>query len=216
MHREVHYSALMSVDPEALAVEIGHRVKAARTHRGWTLDQLAAAAEVSRRMVVNIEQGATNPSIGTLLRLSESLGVALAELVEPPRTGDVTVTRAGDGTLLWRGEHGGTARLVANTTTPDALELWEWTLEPGDQHESDAHIAGTRELLMVLSGELTIVLDEQSTVLHAGDAITFNGDVSHVYANRGTASATFSMTVFDPERANAGRASVDSSEASLG
>ena len=206
----------MGVDTVALAVEIGHRVKASRADRGWTLDRLATEADVSRRMVVSVEQGATNPSIGTLLRLSEALGVSLAELVEPPRTDSVTVTRAGEGTLLWNGEHGGTARLVANTSTPDALELWDWTLEPGDEHASDAHIPGTRELLMVLSGELTIMLDGEATVLGVGDAITFSGDVSHSYANRGTASARFTMTVFDPERSNAPRAQLDTSTASHG
>ena len=43
----------------------------------WTLDQLAEAAGVSRRMVVNVEQGTANPSVGTLLRLGEALGVGL-------------------------------------------------------------------------------------------------------------------------------------------
>ena len=35
-------------------------------------------------MVVSVEQGAVNPSVGTLLRLSDALGVGLPALVEPP------------------------------------------------------------------------------------------------------------------------------------
>ena len=42
----------------ALALAIGRRVRQERQARGWTLDQLAQAAAVSRRMVVNVEQGA--------------------------------------------------------------------------------------------------------------------------------------------------------------
>jgi hypothetical protein len=49
------------------------------------LDDDEEAAGVSRRMVVNLEQGAANPSVGTLLKISDALGVDLPALVEPPR-----------------------------------------------------------------------------------------------------------------------------------
>src|SRR3954464_13372748 len=93
----VHYSALMQNSTAVLAAAVGARVRQERQSRRWTLDQLADAAGVSRRMVVNIEQGTTNPSIGTLLRLSDALNVGLPALVQPPHTERVTVTRGGEG-----------------------------------------------------------------------------------------------------------------------
>ena len=57
----------------ALASAIGGRVRQERQARGWTLDRLAEAAGVSRRMLVNVEQGTVNPSVGTLLRISDAL-----------------------------------------------------------------------------------------------------------------------------------------------
>ena len=47
----------MDDSTSALAVAIGDRVRRERQSRRWTLDQLAEAAAVSRRMVVNVEQG---------------------------------------------------------------------------------------------------------------------------------------------------------------
>ena len=73
----VQYDASMDPSIELLARTIGARVKQERQSRQWTLDQLATHAGVSRRMVVNVEQGTVNPSIGTLLRLSDALGVGL-------------------------------------------------------------------------------------------------------------------------------------------
>ena len=67
----------MDQSTAALASAIGMRVRQERQSRRWTLDQLAEAAGVSRRMVVNVEQGAANPSVGTLLRISDALGVGL-------------------------------------------------------------------------------------------------------------------------------------------
>jgi transcriptional regulator with XRE-family HTH domain len=88
----------------SLAAAIGARVRGERQARRWTLDRLAEAAGVSRRMVVNVEQGAANPSVGTLLRISDALGVGLPALVEPPETRTVQVTRSGQGAALWTGK----------------------------------------------------------------------------------------------------------------
>lgn len=181
-----------------LATAIGARVKQERQARGWTLDRLAEAAAVSRRMVVSVEQGTVNPSVGTLLRLSDALGVGLPALVEPPESRAVKVTRAGDGAQLWTGEAGGRGVLVAGTTPPDVLELWDWSLTPGERHASEAHAAGTQELVHVLEGSITVAVAEQVVDLDVGDAMAFPGDVEHSYANPNAKPARFSLAVFEP------------------
>ena len=182
----------------ALAGAIGARVKQERQSRRWTLDQLAEAAGVSRRMLVNVEQGAANPSVGTLLRISDALGVGLPALVDLPRPKPLEVTRGGEGAVLWTGDCGGQAVLVAGTDPPDVVELWDWTLGPGDRHVSEAHVAGTKELVQVHLGEVTVEVGEQSVSLDGGDAVSFPGDVAHSYVNAGTGPARFSLAVFEP------------------
>src|SRR5215203_1677968 len=103
----------MDESTATLALAIGVRIRQERQSRRWTLDQLAEAAGVSRRMVVNVEQGATNPSVGTLLRISDALGVGLPALVAPPQPKPLKVTRRGEGAALWSGESGGRGVLVA-------------------------------------------------------------------------------------------------------
>jgi transcriptional regulator with XRE-family HTH domain len=182
----------------SLASAIGVRVRQERQSRRWTLDQLAEATGVSRRMVVNVEQGTVNPSVGTLLRISDALGVGLPALVEPPRPKPVTVTRRGEGAALWSSECGGRGVLVAGTKPPNVVELWDWTLGPGDRHTSEAHTPGTKELLQVHEGTVTIGIADQSVTLEAGDAISFPGDVAHSYVNADGRPARFSLTVFEP------------------
>lgn len=194
----VRYSALVDENAAALATAIGGRVKAERLSLGWTLDQLAEAAGVSRRMVVSVEQGEVNPSVGTLLRLSGALGVGLPQLVEPPEPGAVRVVRRGEGAVLWTGPSGGQGVLVAGAAPPDVVELWDWTLAPGEVHAGEAHAPGTRELVHVLQGKLTIDVPGQSVTLGNGDAAAFPGDVEHRYANPGRRPARFSLAVFEP------------------
>lgn len=183
----------------ALGVLIGERVRNERKRRAWTLDQLAQRSGVSRRMLVTIEQGGTNPSIATLLRLSDALGVGLPALVAPGPTTNVTVNRKVDRKALWSSEASGAAYLTAGTVAPEVLELWDWYLGGGDDYRSDAHSPGTWELLSVIKGTVRLSVAAQTWDLRPGDAASFAADVPHGYANPGRSTARFALTVFEPD-----------------
>ena len=189
----------MDETTELLARTIGSRIRDARQARALTLDQLAGAAGTSRRSLINVEQGVANPSVGILLKLSDALGIGLPTLVAPPpSTRPLAVTRAGRAPALWTGQFGGQGLLVAGTEPPDVLELWDWTLNPGDRHSSDPHAEGTRELIHVLAGTITVEVGNDSATLHTGDALPFPGDVEHSYSNHEPMPARFALSVFEP------------------
>ncbi len=194
----MHYAALMDSTTGALATAIGARVRQERLSRSWTLDHLAGVAGVSRRMLVNVEQGTANPSVGTLLRLSDALGVGLPALVEPPEPVALKVIRSGEGAALWTSDAGGRGLLVAGTDPPDVVELWDWTLAPGDRHASESHSTGTKELIQVQEGAVAVEAAGRSVLLEPGDAVAFPGDAPHSYANPGASPARFSLVVFEP------------------
>ena len=168
---------------DGVARAIGDRVRQGRNGRGWTLDQLAERSGVSRRMLVSIEQGSANPSIATLLLISDALGIGLPALVDVGRSPGLRVTRTGTAPVLWRGTLGGQAVLVAGTEPPDVTELWDWTLGPGESHVSEPHAAGTRELLLVLDGQVELRAGGDAEVLAVGDSASFTGDLPHGYVN---------------------------------
>jgi quercetin dioxygenase-like cupin family protein len=87
--------------------------------------------------------------------------------------------------VLWRGKLGGRAVLVAGTEPPDVTELWDWTLGPGESHFSEAHATGTRELLLVLDGQLQLKVGQHGEELAKGDSASFAGDLIHEYLNTG-------------------------------
>lgn len=185
-------------DSTVLAAAIGSRVRRARLARGMTLEQLAAAAETSRRSVINVEQGTANPSVNILLRLSDALGIGLPTLVAPPAQAELTVTTAAEAPTLWTGEHGGQGRLIAGTSPPDVVELWAWAMTAGERHDSEPHAEGTQELLHVTSGVLRVQVGGESVVVRAGEVLTFASDVAHAYLNDGDGPAAFDLVVFEP------------------
>lgn len=149
-------------------------------------------------MVVNVEQGAVNPSLGTLLKLSDALGLGLPALVGTPQAGVPRLSPAGEGADLWTSETGGRATLLAGTEPPDVLELWEWVLEPGDLWATDGDAEGTKEILQMHAGTATVQVQEEVFTLSPGDALTLPGDVPHSYANLGSETSRFVLSVFEP------------------
>ena len=188
-------------EPSTISHVIGHRVRASRTDLGWTLEQLATRSGVSRRMLINVEQGAANPSIATLLRLSDALGIGLPALVDTVEdtASVVSVRRVGESPAVWTSPAGGSAVMVAGTSPPDVTELWDWRLGPGDTYRSEAHRADTRELLLVLTGSVDLVVGDVSNRLRVGESASFDGGVSHSYTNASaTRPARFALTVHEP------------------
>jgi transcriptional regulator with XRE-family HTH domain len=195
----MEYAMSIEGSVEQVPEAVGRRVREARAERGWTLDHLAERSGVSRRMIVNVEAGTSNPSIATLLRLATALHVSLADLVTgSPEDLRVVVSGAAEREPLWRGAGGGSAVLVASADTPDMLELWDWTLEPGERYASEPHRPGTQELLHVLSGQLTLTVSGEVRHLRKGDAASLVADVAHEYGNQGRRAVRFTMTVLEP------------------
>ncbi|GAA3107907.1 helix-turn-helix domain-containing protein [Nonomuraea salmonea] len=161
-------------DPELITQAIANNVRAQRAHRGLTLDALAARSGVSRGMLVQVEQGRTNPSVSTLTRIASALGVTVARLVEVADVPMVRVVQKSDVVTFDQGDV--QARLLVGADMPLILELWDWRLAPGEHHDGDAHPPGTREMLTVLQGELTLIVAGKSHVVGEDAAVLFTAD----------------------------------------
>ncbi|GGO65214.1 helix-turn-helix domain-containing protein [Nonomuraea cavernae] len=186
-------------DPETITQAIASNVRAQRSHRGFTLDALAARSGVSKGMLVQVEQARTNPSVSTLTRIASALGVTVARLVEVADVPVVRIVEKADVVTFDQGEvH---ARVLVGADTPTILELWDWRLGPGGHHDGDPHPPGTREMLTVLAGELTLTVYGRSHLIRTDAAVVFTADRPHRYANNGPDELRLIMVVAEPREA---------------
>lgn len=186
-------------EAEAVAAAVARNTRRLRTAKGWSLDQLAARSGVSKGMLVHLEQARTNPSLGTLCKVSETLGVSLAALIELHEQPAVQVIGPGETVRLWSGDEGSAGDLLAGSDERDHVELWHWSIASGDGLGSDAHMEGTRELLHVLDGTLTLEVDGTSYPVRAGGAALFHADRPHRYRNEHKRIVRFVMVVLTPD-----------------
>lgn len=185
-----------------IAALVAERIGSLRREKKLSFDALSQLAGVSKGTLVQIEQQRANPSISTLCRLAAALEVSVADLVAPPGIGAqaVTLVNRAQARRLWTGPEGGAAVLLAGTTGPDMLEIWDWVLMPDERFEAAAHGRGTRELLHVTEGSLVLEVDGATHLIAAGmSAITLT-DRPHAYANSANEPVRFSMTVHEPPK----------------
>jgi len=184
MHRStlrniLHIHPVSPTDPPLLR-HVAANLRAARQLRGWTQQALAERADVSRRMVVGIEAGDSNVSLATLDRLADALGVPFADLVRAP---DAEVPAP---EVVWRGgDPRSRARFLAGVPGGGTVELWEWSLAPGERYDAAPDRPGTRTLVYVAAGTLTLQADGGGQTVAEGESACFVSDRPYVYANRG-------------------------------
>jgi transcriptional regulator with XRE-family HTH domain len=74
--------AVSRASADALRV-LGNQIRLARHAKGWTIADLAARIDASRRTIVNIESGAPTVSIGMVFNAAFTVGVNLFGLEGP-------------------------------------------------------------------------------------------------------------------------------------
>jgi transcriptional regulator with XRE-family HTH domain len=185
-------------DSPSIAAAVARTLQALRTERGWSLDQLAVRSGVSKGVLVALEQGRSNPSLGTLVRVSDAFGIPVTRLVETTDEPAVRISAANAARILWRGQAGGTGTIIAATDPPWATELWHWLMQPGESFGGDAHAPATKELVWVQQGTLTLTVAGETHEIAPGEAARFPGGLPHSYANNTNTPVQLTMVVVIP------------------
>lgn len=183
----------MSVPTDQLLDHVSLRVRAERERRGWTQQDLAQRAKVSRRMLAGIEAEASNVSLATLDRIANALGIAFADLIR-----EGAPTPAEQPVLVWQGAgKGSQGLLLQSAAATKSVELWEWSLAPGQSYRTSPDRKGMKHIIYVTSGALTIEFARSRRRIAARESIEFASDVNFNYVNHERRTTRFSIVVIE-------------------
>lgn len=65
----------------------GNNLRRHRKAKGYSLRQFAALADIDHAMVDRYERGVTNPSLTTVAKLAEALGIEIIDLLQDKKKG---------------------------------------------------------------------------------------------------------------------------------
>ncbi|THB84953.1 XRE family transcriptional regulator [Pantoea allii] len=200
MTNKVNITTDAGADVASVNQAVSDSIKSWRKSQKLSLDELSRRAGVSKGMLVEIEKGAANPSIAILCKVAAALGASVADIVNVSHAPDAWLIENSDMPVLWQGEQGGSAQLLAGTRGPDMIELWRWQMFAGEVFSSTGHSSGTLELLHVEQGTLALTVGEQTLVVQQGCAAVARTDIPHAYASADHQPVIFTMTVAELQR----------------
>jgi transcriptional regulator with XRE-family HTH domain len=173
-----------------LARLTGERLRAARQERGLSLGALAEAAHVGKGSLSEIENGARNPTLGTLYALAGALGVPLATLIAD-RPGTRVASPGIEARLL-------DVSRDAGSDGGQTVEVYRLRIEAGHGHRSPAHGAGVTEHLLVTSGRARVGRLGEETEIGPGQAAQWASDVPHGYTALGSEPVESVLVIRSP------------------
>lgn len=170
---------------------LGDQVRKRRRASDLTIQQLADASGLSRRMLGDIELGKANPSLLTVAKLARGLGAEFAALLRPTRVGVLELNRPA-GPEIWTSERGSHATLAVASTSRPPVEMWDWVLVSGDVYRAEPDPEGSEEMILVLDGVLSLVLDGVlAGRISAGASARLASDREYSYRNDGSEPVRF-------------------------
>jgi transcriptional regulator with XRE-family HTH domain len=165
--------------------DVGLQLKQLRQSRGLSQRKLAQAAGVSNATVSLIEHGKTDPSMGLLRKILDTLGVSFADFFAAD-------TRSFDKYFYARNElsqigSGPISYLQVGSNLRDsALQILYERYLPGADTGQSMLSHEAEEGGIVLQGRLEVTVGNQVQVLTSGDAYRFNSRLPHRFRNTGS------------------------------
>src|SRR3954463_9486372 len=153
--------------------QLGDRVRALREAMGLSLRDLAERSGVSAPMLSQVERQETSPTLAVAAKIATGLDLTLSQLLRLDEGEHVAIRRSAQRRRYERGGHrfeeltpplpGQRADVSLHTLKPGAS-----TAGPGDP---PIHEPGSRETVVVLEGELSLVVDGALHELGSGDSV---------------------------------------------
>ena len=169
------------MDTTTTGTDVGSRIRAYRQMRKMTLRQVAEHAEVSVSFLSQVERGASGVSVPTLRMIAEAFGLTLADLFSDEPASPHRVLRAADRPRI---STQSVDKYMLTRRPLQNLEVFEGVVHPGGTVGSRTHTHGdSQELLLVQSGSIRLVLDDEEYVLGQGDSIEYRSSVVHYVIN---------------------------------
>ncbi len=177
-----------SGDTGRATIDVGARLKAQRIKSGLTQRDLASKAGVTNGMISMIEQNKHSPSVATLNRLTDALGLSFAEFfsIELPEMPRVFYMK---DELVALTEGKVRFAVVAGERPEKALQILHEVYAPGGDTGVTMLTHRGEEGGLVIAGEIEVTVGDQRRVLGPGDAYYFESMTPHRFRNVGKSAA---------------------------
>jgi transcriptional regulator with XRE-family HTH domain len=169
---------------DALSVNIGERLRELREARNISMRALAARSGLSANALSMIERGRASPSVSTLYKLADALGISITSFFSSDSERKQVVYLKADSRArmsFTRGVFEG----LGGEQFVGRVEPFLLTLESNANSGPRSMTHTGHEFVFCLRGELEYQVERQIHQLSAGDSLLFAAQLKHRWKNVG-------------------------------
>lgn len=172
-------------------INIGERLKAARTSRRLSQRELARKSGVTNGLISQIEQNHSSPSVASLKRILDALPISLAEFFSqdadfrPPIFFRADELRELNPQKIFqhRGASGGISLRQVGDSAAHNIQMLHERYEPGADTGEEKYSHNGEEAGIVISGWIEVTVGDETAELGPGDAYLFDSQIPHRFRN---------------------------------
>jgi transcriptional regulator with XRE-family HTH domain len=161
--------------------QVGELLRELREKRGLSVRTLAATAGFSPSFISQVENGQASPSIASLEKIAACLDITLAEFFQAGAARSSAVVRSNERPRLESGWSKAEIESLAGRAS--RLEPVLITLRAGGVSGKHPHTLARDQFIFVISGEVSLVLDDSESMLTKGDAATISAQTPYRWVN---------------------------------
>jgi transcriptional regulator with XRE-family HTH domain len=168
---------------------VGEAIRERRENQRMSVRTLASKAGFSPSFISQLENSQASPSINSLERIADCLGLTLGAFFNALEPREAAVTRASERRQLTSGWSKAKIESLGHGAAALAMEPVLVTLAIGGSSGKAAAPPAHEEFVFVLDGEVTLTLAANDFVLRTGDAASIPTGQLRKFRNRGVCPA---------------------------
>jgi mannose-6-phosphate isomerase-like protein (cupin superfamily) len=151
-------------------------------------------------MISKLERGEKNPTLVVAAKLAEGLGVTLSRLAGTEERREVLVIPGETRMVMRDPETGFERQLLSPNFVGRGVEFIRNEIPEGSTSgEFPPHRRGVEEHIVVERGSLRAILGGEEYLLHEGDALYFEADVTRRFDNAGEGECSYYQVISSRE-----------------
>jgi transcriptional regulator with XRE-family HTH domain len=171
-------------EKDAVSIDVGGQLRELRQSIGVSMRELARMSGLSANALSMIERGKTSPSVSTLYKLANAIGVPITAFFRSEQTQkDIVICKEGERARvpfmrgLWEG--------LGGESFVGRVEPFMLTLESGTSSGPFGIDHSGHEFVLCLRGQLEYQIENEHYYLEAGDSLLFAAQLRHRWRNPG-------------------------------
>ena len=166
-----------------MPLDLGERLRAIREEKALSISKLAEITGYTKSFISQVEKNKTSPSISSLMRITDALGINPQEILHREGTSDKILVKKSERDRYFHEKSKAQFEFLFTKNPKRKMEPLFVTIESGGCSDSYSHDG--EEFGTVLKGTLELTVGNETFILEEGDCVYFNSQVEHHWKNNG-------------------------------